>query len=437
MLETFVRVSGFTPNRRLNSWCGLCLLLASVFVATPSGWLSSQTTAEMILNDVRVLADDSLQGRGVGTAGLEVAAEYLADRFEEIGLLPGIGDSYFQDFVVDSTAPALAHSGIGTATIRNVVGILPGHGHLSSQVVVVGAHYDHLGLGGSGSLDPDSVGVVHNGADDNASGTAAVLATARSLAGRSVSDRRTFVFVAFSGEESGLLGSAYYVKNPILPNDSTVAMINFDMVGRIKENTLIAIGTGSASELPALLDATNEAFGFTLAKQEDPWGRSDHSSFYGESIPVIHLFTDNHADYHRTTDDWEKIDADGIAKISEYAASLAWNLASREDRLTFVDVPRPAPTAGMGSGAWLGSIPDMSGSPGGVRFNGVRSGSPADSAGLLAGDILVQLGDFEIADLYDMTAALRAHAPGDTVAVSVIRDGERIETTVTLGRRGG
>jgi hypothetical protein len=317
------------------------------------------------------------------------------------------------------------------------VGVLPGRGTLANQAVVVGAHYDHLGLGGATSLEPDSVGVVHNGADDNASGVAAVIEVARLLASEEAPDRRAVVFVAFTGEETGLLGSDYYVKNPLHPTDSMYAMINFDMVGRLEENNLIAIGTGSAAELPMLLDSLNAEAQFDLAKQEDPWGRSDHSSFYGASMPVVHLFTDTHEDYHRPSDDWEKIDTVGMVRISEYAADLAGVLATRTEELTFVDVPRPAAMGGMGNGASLGSIPDMSGSPGGVRLNGVRAGSPADAAGLQAGDILVQLGEFEVEDLYDMTAALRAHSPGDRVTIVLMRDGERIETTATLGRRGG
>jgi hypothetical protein len=392
---------------------------------------------EQILADIQYLADDAREGRGLGTAGLDAAAEYIAGRFREVGLQPAGTDDYFQPFRVDSTAPALAHSGIGAVEVKNVIGILPGQGELSRQAVVVGAHYDHLGLGGSSSLEPDSVGVVHNGADDNASGVAALIEVARLIAGVETPERRTVVFVAFTGEETGLLGSDYYVKNPVRSTDSTFAMMNFDMVGRLNENTLIAIGTGSATELPMLLDSLNAEAQFDLATQEDPWGRSDHSSFYGASMPVVHLFTDNHVDYHRPSDDWDKIDSAGIVRITEYAADLTWAFATRADRLTFVDVPRPEPTGGMGNGAWLGSIPDMSGSPGGVRFNGVRAGSPADSAGLQAGDILVRLGDQAVNDLYDMTAALRAHSPGDRVTVVVLRDGERIENTVTLGRRGG
>ncbi len=410
--------------------------LAGIAIVVSSCDSSPAVPPEQILTDIQYLADEAQEGRGLGTAGLDASAAYIANRFGQVGLQPVDDGGYLQEFVLDSTAPALVHSGIGAEEVKNVVGIIPGRGALANQAVVIGAHYDHLGLGGSSSLDPDSTGVVHNGADDNASGTAAIIEVARLLAERSAADQRTIVFVAFTGEETGLLGSDYYVKNPVVSNDSTFAMINFDMVGRLRENTLIAIGTGSATEMPMLLDSVNAESQFELATQEDPWGRSDHSSFYGASMPVVHLFTDSHEDYHRPTDDIEKLDLDGVVRISEYAADLTWAFATRQDRLTFVDVPRPAPT-GMGNGASLGSIPDMSGSPGGVRLNGVRAGSAADEAGLLAGDILVQLGDHEVADLYGMTAALGAYSPGDRVRIVVLRDGERIDTAATLGRRGG
>jgi hypothetical protein len=397
----------------------------------------AQSEDDRISSHLKYLAADARMGRGLGTAGLDSAAHYIARQFQAAGLEPGGTDGYFQPFRIDPTAPAVAHAGIGETWVKNVVGILPGRGRLAGQAVVIGAHYDHLGLGGMGSLDPDSTDVVHNGADDNASGTSALLSAAAILAHQSTVERRTLVFVAFTAEELGLIGSSHYVKNPTVSNDSTYAMVNMDMVGRLREGSLITIGTGSAEELTVLLDSVNTRFGLTLKDMEDPWGRSDHSSFYGEGIPVVHLFTDNHEDYHRTTDDWGKINVEGVATVARFAADLAWTFSTRSDPLTFVDVPQPVQASTGGYGAYLGTIPDMSGSPGGVRFTGVRSGSPAEKAGLQGGDILVQFGEMEIKDLYDMTAALREHKPGDVVPLAVMRDGERIELTATLGRRGG
>lgn len=399
---------------------------------------ADSTAISRVLADIRYLAADAREGRGVGTAGLDSAARFIAARFQEIGLEPSGSDGFFQPFEIDPSAPAAAHAGIQRTAVKNVVGMIPGRGPLATQVVVLGAHYDHLGLGGMGSLDPDSTGVVHNGADDNASGTAALLESARRLMNLSAPSFRTLVFVAFTAEELGLIGSEHFVRSPPLPADSMYAMINFDMVGRLRHDSLLVVGTGSAEELPGLLEEINSRHGFVLEELADPWGRSDHSSFYGQGIPVVHLFTNTHPDYHRTTDDWQRINGQGVVRVASFAADLARVLATRQPQLAFVDVPQPRPTAGGGGyGAYLGTIPDMTESPGGVRLTGVRSGSPAERAGIRAGDIIVQLGDYEVKDLYDMTDALRAHKPGDVVMVAVMRDGQRIEVTATLGKRGG
>ncbi len=416
------------PHKKINAVAVavLCLLWSTVLGAQePHG----------IKRDLRYLADDALEGRGVGTAGLDSAAQYIARRFREIALTPGGSDGYLQWFTIDSSAPVIAHSGMSSVRVSNVVGIIPGLGTLADQAVVVGAHYDHLGLGGTGSLDSAGTGVVHNGADDNASGTAALIEAARILSARSAEDRRMIVFVAFTAEELGLIGSDYYVKHPVVPAGRTLAMINFDMVGRLQENGLLAIGTGSAEELSAIVSSMAERHAINVRVSPNPWGRSDHSSFYGARIPVLHLFTGTHTDYHRSTDDWDKIDLGGVRLIANYAADLVSVLATESRGLTFLDVPQPRTTASGGYGAYLGTIPDMSETPGGVRLNGVSSGSPADLAGLERGDILIQIGEHEVADLYAMTSALRAHKPGDHVTLVVLRNGERIELSATLGKR--
>ncbi len=211
-------------------------------------------SAERIRADVEYLAADRMEGRGVSTAGLDSAAAWLALQFEDAGLQPTQDGGFLQGFTIDSTAPAAARSGFGGARVTNVVGRLPGAGELASQALIVGAHYDHLGLGGGGSLDPDSTGVIHNGADDNASGTATMMEIARLLDARGVSsNQRTIVFVAFTAEELGLIGSAYYVENPVTPNDSAIAMLNLDMVGRLRDDKLAAFGAETATEFPALL----------------------------------------------------------------------------------------------------------------------------------------------------------------------------------------
>ena len=415
-------------------------ILAATLATTATVAHAQNGSARRVSVDIGYLAADAREGRGVGTAGLDAAAEYVAREFARIGLSQPWPDGYFQVFAIDSTAPAAAHAGIGNATVKNVVGILPGRGPLAGEVVVLGAHYDHLGRGGAGvgSLDADSTGVIHNGADDNASGTAALLEAARLLRGRLHGDRRTVVFVAFTAEELGLLGSSYYVQHPVRPHDSTVAMINFDMVGRLRDGKLLALGAETAEEFPALLDSLNAGYGFDLRASGDGWGRSDHASFYGEKVPVVHFFTDTHEEYHRVSDDAETINARGVARIASYAAELTTALATREDGLTYVSIDRPPPMTG-GSGAALGTIPDMSGAPegGGVRLTGVRENGPAAAAGIQGGDVILRIGEHDVTDLYAMTGALAAYEPGDVVDVVVRRGEELLTLTVTLGRRGG
>src|SRR5204862_64215 len=205
------------------------------------------------------------------------------------------------------------------------------------------------------------------------------------------------------------------------------AMVSRDMVGRLRTDRLLALGAATAREFPALLDSLNGAVAgahFDLRASGDGWGPSDHASFFAAKRPVVHLFTDLHEDYHRATDDWDKINASGLARVAEFAAELAWTLANRVGDLAFVDAPpHAAAVGGQGYGAYLGTIPDMSESLGGVRITGVRAGSPAERAGLQAGDVITTIGDKTVANLYDMTDALRSHQPGDTVVdVAVIRN---------------
>lgn len=410
------------------------LALGAVLAA---GRLCAQSAAaDRVGADLRYLADDRREGRGIGTAGLDSAAAYVAAQFARIGLMPGGSEGFFQPFVVDSGAPAAAHAGAAGQAAKNVVAVRPGAGALAAETIVIGAHYDHLGRGGFGALDPESTGVVHNGADDNASGTAALLEIARRLAARRAEEARTIVFAAFSGEELGLLGSTYYVKHPVRPLASTTAMINLDMVGRLGSRRLTVFGAETAAEFPALLDSVAAAFQVPVTGTGDGYGRSDQESFYTQKVPVLHFFTGTHEDYHRSTDDWQKIDVPGLLKVVDLASELAWRLATRRAALTYVAIP-PRQVAGGGYGAYLGTVPDMTESPGGVRLSGVRAGSPAEQAGLKAGDILIQLGDHPIKNLYDMTEALNAYRPGDTVVLVYLRDGRRFETRATLRARGG
>lgn len=318
----------------------------------------------------------------------------------------------------------------------NVVGRLAGRDpQQADEVIVVGAHYDHLGMGGPGSLAPDSE-AVHNGADDNASGTSALLGLAKYFAAdMSRRPARSLVFVAFSAEEMGLLGSDHFVSDPPFPLEKTVAMVNYDMVGRLREGKLQIFGTETAEEFPTLLDSLNARSPLTLSYIGDGYGPSDQTSFYARKIPVLHLFTGTHAEYHRPEDDWQLVNADGLAQVVDFSILLIETLGNRPGRLQLVEQERPQ-VRGGGYGPYLGTIPDFGEvEGGGLRLSGVRVGSPAERAGLQAGDVVIEFAGKQVLNIYDYTYALRAHAPGDTVMIKVRREGRVRELSAVLGRR--
>ena len=323
----------------------------------------------------------------------------------------------------------------------NVAGIIPGSGRLKDEVVVVGAHYDHLGYGGKGSMRPNDSG-IHNGADDNASGTAAVLVAAKKLRDTMMAakDRRTIVVALFSAEEMGLGGSSYFVANAPVPVGRIKAMINLDMVGAMKDGKVVALGAESAPEWKPLLDAAGAELKLTVSSGGDGYGPSDQTSFYAKQIPVLHFFTGTHERYHTPDDDADAINFAGAQKIAELTARVAASLAKGETNPTYARVSAAPLMEGdsRGYGAYLGSIPDysaMESSSGGVKLADVRAGSPADKAGIKGGDVLVEMAGTRIENLYDMTYALQDHKPGETVDVVVLRGGERKTLRATLGSR--
>ena len=333
---------------------------------------------------------------------------------------------------------------------RNVVALLPGSDPaLSDEVLIIGAHYDHLGLGGEGSLDPDAFGQVHNGADDNASGTSGLIEIARLLYESDRRPARSILFLAFSAEEKGLWGSSYYVRNPLLPIAQTVAMLNMDMIGRLEGGTLVVQGVGTAEEwTDVLLDANQSTSRpLSIAVTPDGSGASDHASFYNEEgLPVLHFFSNTHGDYHRPSDDWEKVDIEGLIQIVDLVSEVAFDVAGvagSDERITLTRVEPDLAAAhggdpvatGGGYGPYLGTIPDMVPVDSGLRLTGVGVGSPAAEAGIRGGDIVVEFAGREIGDIWAYTYALQAHEPGDSVEIVVLRDGERLTFTAVLGDR--
>ena len=345
-----------------------------------------------------------------------------------------------------------------TIKTKNVVGVLEGSGPLASETVVVGAHYDHLGRGGPGSLAPGS-DAIHNGADDNASGTSLVIELARRLGHRLDPPPRRIVFIAFSGEERGLLGSAHYVSAPLYKLADTVLMMNFDMVGRLGEKDDLSVyGTNSASGLDPLLDALGRDEGFTIRKSGgllsgDRFGMaSDHASFMLRGVPHLFFFTGVHRDYHRPSDDTETLNFPGMARVADLGELVLLDVARRPHRpeaLKLASNPAPAhggndPAAkdpNLGSStrsAYFGSIPDYGADDngGGVKLSGVSEGGPAQKAGIRAGDVVIKFGGEAVETLQDYTDSIGRHKPGDVVEVVVKRDGQDVTLSVTLGSRG-
>ena len=324
---------------------------------------------------------------------------------------------------------------------RNVVALLPpttptesasGETAPPAEYVLVGAHYDHIGRGAVGSLaDKDEQGEIHNGADDNASGTAVVLRLAQLLS-QAETRRRGVVFAFWSGEELGLVGSSRFAADPPVPLARIVAYLNFDMVGRLRDNRLIVQGVGSSNLWRRLIERRNVPAGFALALQDDPYLPTDSTAFYPKGVPVLSFFTGSHENYNRPSDDAQTLNYRGMTRIASFAAALVGDLANREDRPGYAKMER---AAGQGSRdglrAYLGTIPDYATESTGVKLSGVRGGSPADQAGLRAGDVIVEFGGQATANIYDYTYALDAARIGEAVRVVVLRAGERIAVSVT------
>ena len=317
---------------------------------------------------------------------------------------------------------------------QNVVGVLEGSDPvLKKENIVIGAHYDHLGHGGegSGSMVPDSRD-IHHGADDNASGTAGLIELARLFAAQRPKLKRTVIFIAFGGEEEGLLGSNYYVNHPLVPLSNTVAMINMDMIGRMRDRKLAIGGVGTAPEWRQVIGKETP---FELSLSEDGLGPSDHSSFYLKQIPVLFFFTGPHNDYHKPSDTFEKINYDDEARILSLVARIVRDVDGAEKRLTFTATKsEPGPRTG-GFRVYLGTIPNYADSSNGLLIDGVRDDSPAAKAGLKAGDRVVKIGTQEIRNVQDYTYALGEMKAGQEYVFEVLRGNDRVTLKVIPAAR--
>jgi hypothetical protein len=371
----------------------------------------------------RAMIEQALADRGISLLGLKEKI----DRSGQPASMPLGSTAALEVSLQEIRRPA-----------ENVVAVLPGaHPKISSQNVVIGAHYDHLGRGHFGAFDPRSAGAIHPGADDNASGTAVLLDVARRLAQSPIRPARSIVFVAFSGEELGLYGSRHFVQTfPAIA--STQAMLNLDMVGRLRDDRITVFGARSGQGLSAIVSAAAHSGGLQLSEADDV-GRSDHLTFYNRQIPVLHFFTGIHSDYHRPGDTADKLNYAGMEKVSEMVARALLELANRAEPPQFVALPSRSARQQMGDAAglnaYLGSIPEYGTEARGVQLAGVVAGSPAAVAGLRTGDVIIRFGLATIQTIEDLTAALGAHKPGDRVEIVALRAGARINLTATLQSR--
>ncbi|WP_439152624.1 M28 family peptidase [Winogradskyella sp.] len=386
-----------------------------------------------IKEDVAFLADDKLEGRQTGTPGETLASEYIIERYKSIGLEPKGTNGYLQSFSFKpKTDPhkevEFTTNADSTITGNNVIGYIDNN---ASTTIVIGAHYDHLGFGGEGSLYRGEEKAVHNGADDNASGVAVMMNLADRLKIKNdtskIKDQNNYLFMAFSGEEMGLLGSNYFSKNPTIDAESINYMINMDMVGRMKtDSTLAVYGTGTSPLFKQTLKANNEKF--KLIENESGVGPSDHTSFYLIDIPVLHFFTGQHEDYHKPGDDSDKLNYEGMNLISDYIYSIISDLddngelAFRKTKNESEETPRFK--------VGLGVVPDYLYDGKGMRIDGTREETPAFNAGLQKGDIVVKLGDSTVTDMMSYMRALSVFNKGDEADITVMRDDKTIETKV-------
>jgi aminopeptidase YwaD len=324
------------------------------------------------------------------------------------------------------------------ARTGNVIGYIEGNDpNLKSEVIVIGAHYDHLGWGGENSLYEGNDKKIHHGADDNASGTTGVLEIAQKLSSNKDLLKRSVLLICFTGEEEGLIGSSYFTNSSIFSKLNIVTMINMDMIGRMESDKLIINGTGTSSNWVKELDEINKKYSFTMSYIPDGYGPSDQSSFYSKNIPVLFFFTGLHPDYHRPSDTYDKINSEGEEKVAKFVYDLTLSIGTSDKKPEFTKVSesneKKQETGPLK--VYVGTIPDFSSNEEGYKISGVKEGSPADKAGMLAGDLMIKFGNKEIKNIYDYTAALGEHKPGDEVEVVVKRNNETLTVKVVLGKK--
>ena len=393
--------------------------------------IGQEIDANKIKNEVSYLASDELNGRGTGTVDEAKAAAYIAKQFEEIKLIPkGEKGTFLQSH--EFIEPANPHATTDTAgkkrTLTNVIGYLDNG---AKQTIVIGGHYDHLGLGHDGnSLDANPKDKIHNGADDNASGTAGVIELARYYSNNNRKETYNFLFICFSGEELGLFGSKQYCEKPVTPLADINMMINMDMIGRLEPTSkkLMVYGVGTAPEFVSMIASIKS--NLNVMTDSAGVGPSDQTSFYLKDIPVLHFFTGQHSDYHKPSDDADKVNYEGEKEVLEFIIKTIAEV-EKLPKLKFLKT-RSAKSDTPAFKVTLGIMPDYMFSGVGVHIDGVTEGKPAFKAGLLKGDVIVKLGEHTVKDMQSYMKALSMFKKGDTTMVKALRGNDLIEGEITF-----
>jgi hypothetical protein len=396
-----------------------CTLLSSTLTAQPEpGKLKAH---------ISFLASDDLQGRGTGTEGEKLAAKYIISRYKKLKLKPlGDNKSYLQTFDFKGGLHGTGEPGKAS----NIVGYLDNG---APTTVIIGAHYDHLGMGNQGSsLDPNPAGKIHNGADDNASGVAGLLELARYFKSNKIKEKNNFLFLCFSGEELGLYGSDFFVEHPTLDLGKVNYMINLDMVGRLdpKNGGLSVSGSGTSPGWETLLKSLSTAE-VPITTDSSGTGPSDHTKFYLKKLPVLHFFTGSHSDYHKPTDDADKINYEGEVAVLNTIIKVV-EAMDNQPKLAYLTTKSKSMGGARSFKVTMGVMPSYSSKAEGLKVDGVSEGKPAQKAGILAGDVIIQIGDLLIKDMETYMDALGKFEKGQTVPVKLIRAEKEMTVNVTF-----